>query len=208
MKNPTARSAAALLLLAAIILYRLCIGFQRGHLPWLENFSPVAAIALCGGIYLPRRLAIVVPLAALFISDLFLNWHYGYALLSPEMGSRYLALAASVAIGFGLRNRASLATVLPASLLGSVIFYVVTNTSSWLTWPAYSKTFSGWLQALWTGLPGYPPTWMFFRSTLLSDLLFSALFVFCMAATRAPGASLVDPASLTGQTRPTRPTTS
>jgi hypothetical protein len=67
-----------------------------------------------------------------------------------------------------------------------VIFYIVTNTSSWLTWPGYSRTFSGWVQALTTGLPGYPPTWMFFRSTLVSDLLFSALFVFCMAATRAP----------------------
>jgi len=184
IKNHTAQSAAALLLLAGILVYRLCIGFQA-HLPlWLENFAPVAAIALCGGIYLPRRLALVLPLAALFLSDLLLNWHYGYAPVSPEMISRYLALAASVAIGFGLRKRASLGTILPASILGSVIFYTVTNTSSWLTWPAYARTFSGWLQALTTGLPGYPPTWMFFRSTLLSDLLFSALFVLCMAATR------------------------
>lgn len=182
MKNQTAQTAAALLLIAAIIIYRLCIGLQGGHLPWLENFAPVAAIALCGGIYLPRRLAFIVPLAALFVSDIFLNWHYGYPLVSPEMFSRYLALAASVAIGFGIRNRARLGTVLPASLLGSVLFYVVTNTSSWLTWPAYAKTFSGWLQALWYGLPGYPPTWMFFRSTLLSDLLFSTLFVLCIAA--------------------------
>jgi hypothetical protein len=190
MKNHTAQTAAAFLLLAAVILYRLCLGLQGGHLPWLENFAPVAAIALCGGIYLPRRLAFAVPLAALFVSDIFLNWHYGYALVSPEMISRYLALAASVGIGFALRGRARLGTVLPASLLGSVIFYIVTNTSSWLTWPAYAKTFSGWLQALTTGLPGYAPTWMFFRSTLVSDLLFSALFVFCMAATRAPEPSL------------------
>jgi hypothetical protein len=154
----------------------------------MENFAPVAAVALCGGIYLPRRLAFVVPLGALFVSDLFLNWHLHYALLSPEMISRYLALAASVAIGLCLRDRARLTTVLPASLLGSVIFYIVTNTSSWLTWPGYARTFSGWLQALTTGLPGYEPTWMFFRSTLVSDLLFSALFVFCMAATRAPEA--------------------
>jgi hypothetical protein len=104
------------------------------------------------------------------------------------MISRYLALAAIVAIGFALRNRASLGTVLPATILGSGIFYIVTNTASWLTWPGYAGSFAGWLQALTTGLPGYPPTWMFFRSTLLSDLLFSGLFVFCMAATRAPDA--------------------
>jgi hypothetical protein len=183
MKKQTARTCAALLLLAAITVYRLCVGFQ-GHAPWLENFAPVAAVALCGGIYLPRRLAFAVPLGALFVSDLFLNRHFGYPLVSPEMISRYLALGASVAIGFALRNRARLSTVLPASVLGSLIFYVVTNTSCWIT-GGYARTFGGWVQALTTGLPGYEPTWMFFRSTLVSDLLFSTLFVVCMAATRA-----------------------
>jgi hypothetical protein len=183
-KNQTGRTAAALLLLAAVILYRLCAGFQPVHLPWMENFAPVAAVALCGGIYLPRRLAFLVPLGALFVSDIFLNWHFGYPLLSVEMVSRYLALAAAVGLGFLVRNRPRLATVLPASLLGSFIFYVMTNTSSWLTWPGYARNLAGWWQALTTGLPGYPPTWMFFRSTLMSDLLFTALFFACMAATR------------------------
>jgi len=189
MKNTSKASIAASVLFAAAVLYRLILGFAGDHTGVFGNFSPLAAIALCGGIYLPRRLAFVVPLGALFVSDLFLNWHYGYALVSLEMVSRYLALAASVGIGFALRDRARLGTVLPASVLGSLIFYVVTNTSSWLTWPGYAKTFSGWLQALTTGLPGYAPTWMFFRSSLLSDLLFSALFVLCMAATRAPAPS-------------------
>jgi hypothetical protein len=189
MKDTSKASAAACILFAAAVLYRLAHGFTGEHAGFLNNFSPVAAIALCGGIYLPRRLALIVPLGALLITDVLLNWHYGYALVSVEMISRYLALAASVGIGYALRDRARMATVLPASVLGSAIFYMVTNTSSWLTWPAYAKTFAGWLQALTTGLPGYEPTWMFFRSTLLSDLLFTALFVLCMAATRAPAPS-------------------
>jgi hypothetical protein len=175
---------AACALFAAAVIYRLALGLAGGHAGFFGNFSPLAAIALCGGIYLPRRLALAVPLGALFVSDLVLNGHYGYSLVSLEMISRYFALAASVGIGFALRDRARLSTVLPGSVAGSVIFYVVTNTSSWLTWPGYARTFAGWEQALWTGLPGYPPTWMFFRSTLISDLLFSALFVICMAATR------------------------
>jgi hypothetical protein len=189
MKHP--RTTAALLLLAAIVLYRLCAGFQAGHAAWLENFSPVAAIALCGGIYLPRRLAFIVPIGALFLSDLVLNWHFGYALGSVEMISRYVALAASVGIGLALRKRARLSTVLPASVLGSLIFYVLTNTSAWLGSAAYAKTYAGWVQALTTGLPGYEPTWMFFRSTLASDVLFSALFVLCMAATEQRAGSPV-----------------
>jgi hypothetical protein len=184
MKNQTARTASAIALIAAIIFYRLLIGFEPGKMPWLENFAPVAAIALCGGIYLPRRLAFVAPLGGLLVSDVFLNAHYGYPLFSPQMISRYLALAAIVAIGFAIRNRPRLATALPASAGGSLLFYVVTNTASWLGEPAYAKSAAGWLQALTTGLPGYEPTWMFFRSTLVSDLLFTGLFVFCMAATR------------------------
>jgi hypothetical protein len=184
MKNHTARTAAAISLLAAIIFYRLLIGFEPGKMPWLENFAPVAAIALCGGIYLPKRLAFAVPLGGLLVSDMFLNAHYSAALVSPQMISRYAALAAIVAIGFAVRNRPRLATVLPASAGGSLLFYVVTNTASWLGEPAYAKTAAGWFQALTTGLPGYEPTWMFFRSTLVSDLLFTGLFVICMAATR------------------------
>ena len=34
----------------------------------------------------------------------------------------------------------------------------------------------GLIQALTTGLPGYPPTWMFFKNTLLSGGLFTGLF--------------------------------
>jgi len=186
MKNQTAQRAAAILLIAAITLYRLCMGFQGGLPDWVQNFAPVAAIALCGGAYLPRRMAFAVPLAAMLVSDIALNWHYHAAVLSPEMISRYAALAGTVWIGIALRSRARLATLLPASALGSVIFYVVTNTSAWVTSPAYARTLAGWAQALTVGLPGYAPTWTFFRSSLISDLLFTSLFVFCMAATRAP----------------------
>ena len=40
-----------------------------------------------------------------------------------------------------------------ASLLGSIAFYVITNTGDWLLEPLYAKTFAGWVQALTTGLP-------------------------------------------------------
>ena len=69
--------------------------------------------------------------------------------------------------------------MLPASIAGSVIFYVITNTFSWLTDPGYIKTFGGLFQALTIGLPQFSatPTWMFFRNSLVSDLIFTAVFV-------------------------------
>ena len=62
-----------------------------------------------------------------------------------------------------------------------MIFYVVSNTGSWLYEPGYAKTFAGWLQALTIGLPGFPPTWLFLRNTLLGDLFFTLLFAGCFA---------------------------
>src|SRR5205807_10370120 len=89
------------------------------------------------------------------------------------------ALALVGLIGVALQNRASLKTLLPASLIGSTIFYLITNTFSWLSDPGYVKNLGGLIQALTVGLPQYSatPTWMFFRNSILSDLLFTLLFV-------------------------------
>jgi len=184
MKQRHIQTAAAFLLLAVAVAYRLCTGLAGSHSQWLPNFSPIAAIALCGAIFLTKRLALLVPLAALFLSDLVLNSHYGVSLFGVDMLSRYVALGLIVALGWALRGRPHSATVLLAAAGGSTLFYLITNTGSWLASSLYAKTLSGWVQALTTGLPGYPPTWVFFRNSLASDLLFTALFLVCMAATR------------------------
>ena len=174
----------ALLLIFSAVAYRIIAGLLIGSgVAWLVNFSPLAALALCGGAYFPPRLKFTVPLGALFISDLILNYHYGAPLVAPHTLSRYFALALVGLIGIALQTRASLKTLLPASLLGSAIFYVITNAFSWLSDPGYAKTFAGLIQALTVGLPQYSatPTWMFFRNSLLSDLLFTLLFVVCMS---------------------------
>ncbi len=69
-------------------------------------------------------------------------------------------------------------------LVGAVIFYLVTNAASWLYLP-YPKTLAGLLQALTGGLPGYPPTWEFFRNTLMSGGLFTGLFAGAMKLNEA-----------------------
>ena len=45
------------------------------------------------------------------------------------------------------------------------------------------KTLAGWIQALSRGLPPYPPTWEFFRNTLISGGLFTGLFAGAMKMT-------------------------
>ena len=142
----------------------------------------MAAIALCGAAYFPAKFKFTVPLGALFVSDLVLNYVYGAPLLQAQMLGHYIALFLVGLIGFALQNRASLKTLLPASILGSIIFYLIANTFSWLSDPGYAKNFAGLIQAQTVGLSQYSatPTWMFFRNTALSDLFFTLLFVACM----------------------------
>ncbi len=174
----------ALILILAAVAYRIAAALliQSGQALWLSNFAPLAAIALCGAVYFPPKLKFTVPLGALFISDLFLNYIYQAPLLQAQMVGHYLALVAVGLIGLALQNRASLKTLLPASIVGSTVFYLITNVFSWLSDPGYVKTFAGLIQALTVGLPQYSatPTWMFFRNTLISDLFFTLVFVACM----------------------------
>jgi hypothetical protein len=67
-------------------------------------------------------------------------------------------------------------------LIGALLFYIVTNTAAWVSLP-YAKTLAGWIQAITTGLPGYPPTWEFFRNTLMSGGIFTGLFAGAMKLT-------------------------
>ena len=191
---------AAVLLVTIAIVYRIVVGVAgMTHMDWLHNFSPMAAIALCGAIYFPRKIAILVPLAAFFLSDLVLNAHYlstphVTSIVSARMIPEYLALGLSAFLGWKLRARPKATLILGASVLGSIAFYVITNTGDWLVEPLYAKTLAGWVQALTTGLPGYPPTFTFFRNTFASDLLFTAIFVACMAW--QPRASAPEPVAL------------
>ena len=173
----------AFLLILSAIAYRIATGlFAQPGTIGLLNFAPLAAIALCAAAYFPAKYKFTVPMITLLISDVVLNIHYGFSLLSPFVLSHYLGFALVGCLGLLLQNRRSLKTLLPASIAGSLIFYIVTNSVSWLFDPGYVKNIAGLVQALTVGLPAYSstPTWIFFRNTLLSDLFFTLLFVVCM----------------------------
>ena len=173
----------ALLLIIVAIAFRIATGFF-GHadsIGWM-NFAPIAAIALCAAAYFPWKYKFTVPMIALLISDVVLNAHYGFSLLSPFVLSHYIGFAIVGCLGILLQSRASWKTLLPASIVASLIFYVVTNSVSWMYDPGYAKSFAGFVQSLTIGLPQYSatPTWMFFRNSVVSDLLFTLLFVVCI----------------------------
>jgi len=174
--------AIFILLLAAFRVLR------AGLLPELPNFSPIAAVAFCGGLFLPGLLAWMVPIGALFVSDFFLSLLIGY----PALSSAQLVSWACILgiVGFG-RLAAQFSFSMPRffSFLvgGGLFFYLVTNTAAWIANPSYPKGAGGLWISLTTGLPGFPPSWIFYRNSLLSDLVFGSIVyaVWVLARRRA-----------------------
>ena len=118
-----------------------------------------------------------MALLTLFIRDVIINLRYGAPLLDPQILIRYGALAIVGCLGFLLQSRASLKTLFPASIVGSTMFYVITNTFSWLSDPGYAKNFAGLIQSLTVGLPQtarHPAG--FFSATHLSAIFRSRCF--------------------------------
>ncbi len=133
-------------------------------IPHPPNIAPIAAIALFGGVYLNKKYALILPLLALFVSDLFLGF-YGAPMMSFVYGSFFL----TGCIGIFLKNHKKPAAIISAALFSSLLFYLLTNFGVWLTTPLYPKTLSGLLER--SPLP--PP---FFRNTLIGDLLYTGVF--------------------------------
>src|ERR1700760_504272 len=89
--------------------------------PHLPNMTPIAAIALFGGAaFADKRLAFIVPLAALLLSDLVLGF-------SSSMGFVYGSFALIVAIGLWLQRHRTAPVILGAVLFSSVLFFAITN---------------------------------------------------------------------------------
>lgn len=171
---------AGIALLVAAALYRLLpvfLGVTTEQQGWLPGFSPIAAIFLCGAACLPHRSSIALPFAAVLLTDVLLNVHYGYPAVSLGMLVNCVAFAAISGLGLQLRGNAGFKTLIPAAIGSGVFFYFVSNTFAWLTVPGYSISPSGWAQALTTGLPGFAPTWTFLRNELISNVLFTSLFL-------------------------------
>jgi hypothetical protein len=168
----------AIITIMAVVAYRLAGPLAGGWVSeFVANFSPLAAVIVAGGIYLPRPAARWVPFGALLLSTLGANLIHQRPLIdqwSVAMLALFGLLAAAVAF---LRVPRRIAPVLVTTVAASVIFYLLSNSLSWLYDPSYGKNFAGWFQSLTTGVPGYAPTWVFGLKSLISDLFFTGLMI-------------------------------
>jgi len=142
----------------------------------LANLSPMAALALCGGMFLPQRTGVILTFGAFIISDALLNFHYQQPLLNTYSIILFLGFASLFVTGYFIGNQAGPSILLCAGIGGTLFFYVFTNSAAYFYDPAYPRGYSGWIQALTIGLPGFPPTWVFGLRSLAGNLVFAFAF--------------------------------
>lgn len=175
-KYSTSQTVAVAAAILAVALLRVAFTLR---FPEWSNFSPLMAMAFCGGLFLPGVLAWIFPLAVLLVSNIGLNLALGYGVVGTGQVTAWACFAVAVGAGRWLARKGSFGgwTFAGVILGNALLFYVVTNTVSWFSMAEYAHTAAGWLQAQTTGLPQYPPTWTFLRNSLVSDFLFAGLIL-------------------------------
>ncbi|GAA5143073.1 hypothetical protein GCM10023213_30120 [Prosthecobacter algae] len=182
--------APAPLLWVPLLLVLLALGLKwmklnSDGMSLLPNFSPWMALAFTGTLVFPRGtipwwawplMLVGIDFAAM--GGQFLAMGAGH----PEVYLMYVLYGVAAWAANQMRGQAGILQTLLGATACSLVFYVVTNVLSWWTMHEYSKSLEGLVQALTTGLPGFPPTWVFLRNSLLSDLGFSALLLIAFNA--------------------------
>lgn len=144
-----------------IALALVTFGILSRFLPHPPNFAPIAAIGLFAGVILPRKMAILLPLAAMVVSDVFLGFH----------GLIFWTWGAFLLIGlfstYVLKKKYSMTTVLASSIGASIFFYLVTNFGVWAEGLLYPPTLGGLVSSYVNALP-------FLRNTLMGNMFYSA----------------------------------
>jgi len=130
--------------------------------PW--NFSPMGALFLFSGFYLPRKW-MLLPLITLSVTDLIIGT-YQIQVMMVVYGSYAIMM-------FGahyIRSKGDkMASVFGLSIASAILFFITTNFAHWMFFGGYAHNISGLMQAYVAGIP-------FFRNSLIGYVFYSAMF--------------------------------
>lgn len=129
--------------------------------PHLNNFAPITALAIFSAVYLPKKQAVVIPLAVRFVSDIFLGFFSW-----PLMVAVYASHISGVLFGLWIKKAkpsffGKTFKIILSSLGASVLFFLVTNFA--FLYAEYPHTWAGIVSAYTNGLP-------FLRGTMVGDM--------------------------------------
>ena len=159
-------------------------------IPHPPNFAPIGAMALFGGAcFATKRVAFLVPLGAMLVSDLAIGFlsgdlSLGLHRLIPVV---YGSFALIVWLGFWLRRRRKVVPIAGAALASSIVFFVLTNFGVWALGSWYPKTWEGLVACYVAAIP-------FFQNTLLGDAVYATVLFGGLALAEKELPALREPA--------------
>lgn len=133
-------------------------------LPHPPNFAPISGLALFSGSHFKNKFSFLIPLSAMFFSDIFLGLHQTIAYV-------YFSFLIIYFIGRTFLTKKTFLRIIFSSLFSSIIFFLITNFGVWHLTSMYPKTFNGLFQSYIMALP-------FFRNTFFSDIFYSLSFFY------------------------------
>ena len=145
-------------------------------IPHPFNFTPVGGMALFGAAYFTKKYwAFIIPLAAMFVSDLIINnlvypviypeYYEGFTLMTQGWYWMYGSFALIALLGMTVLKKIKIPTLIASSLGASIIFFVITNFGSWASGIMYPMNMTGLMAAYTAGIP-------FFWNTIAGDLFY------------------------------------
>src|SRR5579871_1136024 len=172
-----------------IIVAAIAVAALSRVLPHPPNFTPLMAMALFGGACLACRWqAFLIPLTALFVSDLVLEaltrvgfytgWLANGSGLHAGWWVVYGSFAGGVLIGMLVRRRRTILTVAGGALAASTLFFLVTNFAVWASGEMvglYAMNWGGLLKCYEMGIPFWIDSHHWWTSPLFGDLLYTGM---------------------------------
>ena len=144
------------------ILIIIILAAATRLIPHPPNFTPIIAMGLFGGAYIHNRsFAVFIPIGAMLLSDLFLEFHGTVYFV-------YGSLLLVTILGMILINKITIKNITVAVLSSSFLFFLITNFGVWLIGSYYPKNIQGILACYTMALP-------FLGNTLAGALLYSSV---------------------------------
>jgi hypothetical protein len=136
-------------------------------LPHPPNFTPITAMALFAGATLPdKRLALLMPILAMILSDIALEFFTGWGFHSG-MWVVYGTIMLLTLLGMNIQRK-SLLSIGGWTGIASVVFFVVTNFAVWATSGMYPLSIEGFTLCYIAAIP-------FFQNSIMGDIMYTML---------------------------------
>jgi hypothetical protein len=127
------------------------------------NFTLVGGAFLFAGAYFQdKKISLALMLSSMLVTDYIIGFYSGMLVV-------YLAYALIVGLGYLLTVQSKRLKILGFSILGSFLFFVITNFAVWYSGILYPMTAEGLIQCFTMAIP-------FYRTQMLSDLIFAFTF--------------------------------